>query len=67
MNSNFSVRQTSRFLIVAAFATLAAAQTGCTFFPALGGDPEVQAAVERAADDPFPSAKQAGLTAKEET
>jgi hypothetical protein len=61
----FSRRAFTHFFYAASLAPVAALQTGCTLFPNLGGDREVQAAVEKAADDPFPSAKQVGLAAKE--
>ena len=46
--------------------TLAALQSGCALLPGVGPDREVQAAIDKAADDPFPSANQVGLAAKAE-
>jgi hypothetical protein len=66
MNLRFFFRRAfARSLFAAALAPVAALQTGCTLVPNLSGDREVQAAVEKAANDPFPSAKQVGLAANE--
>jgi len=54
-----------RSLFAVSLAPVAALQTGCAVFPSLSGDREVQAAVDKAAKDPFPSAKQVGLTSSE--
>jgi hypothetical protein len=59
-------RASIRCLVATPFVMAAALQTGCTLFPGLCCDQEIQAAVEKAADDPFPSAKQVGLAAKED-
>jgi hypothetical protein len=49
--------------VLISFASL---QTGCALLPGIGEDREVQAAIDKAANDPFPSAKQVGLTSKAE-
>jgi hypothetical protein len=56
----------TRCLLCGWLIAITAMQSGCAFFPGLAGDQDVQAAVEKAADDPFPSAKQVGLATKKE-
>jgi hypothetical protein len=62
----FGLRATVDGALLTTLVSLAALQSGCALLPGVGPDREVQAAIDKAADDPFPSANQVGLAAKAE-
>ena len=55
----------SRACLALLLSGLGILPSGCALMGGPASDREVQAAVEKAADDPFPSAKQVGLAMKD--